>query len=558
MEEIKSGKFDIESRFGIRTSSDFLKALICNAYISCYERKLLVENYKNDLYEIAKTISGYSTKDIQKMFYHRFDNSSKEEIIEYIKTSLDNKKRFYDDYTDKDISKLCGLLLDFDGGGHMLLDMGSGIGGFLFYTYLDCFSKRIYFKDIFGIEINGEDAHISQMLMDIIYQGEGITYISKGNALDDIRFPYTRGFVCPPFGMKQLFNEKVKKSRLFPKIEFTNRNSIEWLFIDNLLSRLAPHGRAVAIVSGKALFSDADKEYRKLLAQSGRLEGIIELPENVLGYTGIKSYILVFSHDNLSVKVLDASKEFTISKMNKERTLSVSSIYKKYLSKEVTLKTIEELEKTNNFMPSHILTDVIVPENGVALGELAEVFTGSQYTLRNFEEMFSEVETGYRILTSSDIEDGMVDWSKLQIIVPKDNKFDKYAVRKNDVIVTSKSSKVKIAVVDIEPKEKILVTGGMLIVRPNIERLNPTYLKIYLESEQGQAALKLIQKGATIVSINAKDLALLPIPLIDIESQFKRADKYNYKLSVLYSLKQQILEIEKELKDFYLEGSDKF
>ena len=42
--------------------------------------------------------------------------------------------------------------------------------------------------------------------------------------------------------------------------------------------------------------------------------------------------------------------------------------------------------------------------------------------------MFSDEPTGYRILTSTDIQDGMVDWYQLQSIDYKDTKFDKYAV----------------------------------------------------------------------------------------------------------------------------------
>ncbi len=56
------------------------------------------------------------------------------------------------------------------------------------------------------------------------------------------------------------------------------------------------------------------------------------------------------------------------------------------------------------------------------------------------------------------------------ISVFKNRKFDKFAVKFGDVIVTSKSSKIKTVVIDIEPKEKILVTGGMLIVRPQSDK----------------------------------------------------------------------------------------
>ena len=229
-----------------------------------------------------------------------------------------------------------------------------------------------------------------------------------------------------------------------------------------------------------------------------------------------------------------------------------------YRSSEVPTRSNDALKNINNLVPSNVLLDVDKPKNGVPLGGLAEVFTGNQYTLGVFEKngMLSSEPTGYRILTSSDIEDGVVDWKGLRSIVYNDDKFDKYAVKKDDVVVTSKSSKVKTVVVDIEPKEKILVTGGMIIVRPDIKLLNPTYLKIFLDSEQGQNALKRIQKGSIIITINSKELSTVLIPVIDIDKQIEKANKYNEKLTTLYALKQEAKKLEDALKNFYLDESE--
>lgn len=125
-------------------------------------------------------------------------------------------------------------------------------------------------------------------------------------------------------------------------------------------------------------------------------------------------------------------------------------------------------------------------------------------------------------MTSSDIENGMVRWESLRSIDIKDNKFDKFAVQYGDVVVTSKTSKVKIAVVDIDPKEKVLVTGGMLIIRPKLDKLNLTYLKMFLDSKMGQSALKSIQKGTVIVTVTAGGLSMIEILMIDINTRQKK------------------------------------
>ena len=109
---------------------------------------------------------------------------------------------------------------------------------------------------------------------------------------------------------------------------------------------------------------------------------------------------------------------------------------------------------------------------------------------------------------------------------------------------------MKIAVVDFEPREKIIVTGGMIIIRPNIDKVNPTYIKMYLDSNK-QAALKKIQKGSVIFSINYKDLQEVKIPLIDIKKQNEMAAKYSEKLSSLFAFTKEVEKLKQSLENLY-------
>lgn len=534
--------------------------LVANAYIAAYENGYLDVQPRNELLDYAKDMNSYLQKKAAEEINLKMKSYSKEELRLLVTFALNHRFTGFRDFTESSgemLSHIVYDLLDIDGGGHIVYDMGSGNGSFLASVLLNSQEKGYVLKDLLGDEINVEEAHISQMVLDILNNGESHSYIRIANSLEASKLIYTKAYCFPPLGLKQIFREKGKKSQLFRGFEFTNRNTSEWIFVDQLLSGLHENGSAVAIVTGRALFNDADREYRKQLVESGLLEGIIELPNGSLSFTGIKPYVLVFSHGNKTVKLIDATeainnkaKRFANIEVSPERVLEL------YRDENAPRKTIEELSVLNNLVPSTALLGIVKPKNGVYLKDIAEVFTGSQYTARNFEDMFSDEPTGYRILTSSDIENGVVNWNSLQRIDYKDTKFDKFAVRKYDVIVTSKSSKVKTVVVDIEPKEKILVTGGMIIVRPDIEKIDPTYLKIFLDSEQGQNVLKSIQKGSVIVSINAKELAGILIPLIDIEKQRNKARRYNEKLSTLYAYRLEVKKLEESLKDFYLDESE--
>ena len=534
--------------------------LISNAYQYACNNNLIY--YKNgELLEIAREMNEHiSSEVIDKLndLYNELGIEGIRTLLYDLLSGKNNGPRTFIESSNNYISELANDLLEVDGAGHIVIDFGSGTGNFLANVYRKAHDNKFVLKDLIGVEINVEQAHISQMALSILSDGSVNPQIVIGNALEKIDHPYTKAYVFPPLGMRKLLNDDFRRSFLFQDMYLSNRNAAEWLFIDNMLSGLLGD-RAVALVTGKALFSNTDIEYRNKLVSSGWLEGIIELPAGSLSFTGVKVYMLVFSKNNKKVKFVDASNVIGVeNKRYVNLELPIKTIEDMYYSKDVKTKPIEELIDVSNLCPSTIMLDVKKLENGVELKELADVFIGNQYTLGVFESkgLISDKKTGYRILTSSDIENGMVRWESLRSIDMKDNKFDKFAVQYGDVVVTSKSSKVKTVVVDIEPKEKILVTGGMLIVRPQLDKLNPTYLKMFLDSDLGQSALKSIQKGTVIVTVTASGLSTIEIPMIDINKQQEKAERYNEKLSTLAAYKKEIERIENSLKNLFEEEED--
>ena len=533
--------------------------VISNAYKHVCENNLIYFK-DSDLLALAEDmnqeISNSSVERLNKVFL----DLTLDEIRDLVYDSLSGKNRSGRGFVENSNSSLCLLvndLLDIDEGGHMVLDLGSGTGNFLANVYRVAHEKKFVLKDLIGVELNSEQANISKMALYILSDGSVNPQIITGNALEKLSVPYNKGYSFPPFGMRKLLPEDSRASHLFPEVNLSNRNTGEWIFVDALLSGLVGRQqRAVALVTAKALFNDADKEYRNKLIQNGWLEGIIELPIGALSFVGAKTFLLIFSRENEQVKFIDASD--VIGAQNKRYAnieLPIKAIEDLYYSSEAKSKKNSELIDSSNLMPSANLVEVKMLENGIQLKEVADIIIGNQYTLGVFESkgLLSDKPTGYRILTSGDIEGGAVNWKSLKPVAFKDDKFDKFAVHCGDVVVSSKSSKVKTVVIDVEPKEKIIVTGGMLIVRPDVKRLNPTYLKIFLDSEEGQAVLKSIQKGTIIVTINASSLGTIYVPMVDMETQKRKADRYNEKLSTLIAYKKEIERIENSLKNFFLE-----
>ena len=432
-------------------------------------------------------------------------------------------------------------------------------GNFLTYTY--------YYKDTYTNNLNYDLAKLSdfkyQQFVKKLYKtnykilGIRMPELRKYSKNLDLNFfsniEFNRARIFGPLGIKSKARTLKSSTRLFDEIPNKTILNSEWEYIDAMFQKDIVDFRAVALVTGKNLWDSQTEAYRKSFIKSGYLEGIIELPQKALPNTGVHLFLLVLSNQNKQVKLLDAS-DLIIKNKNRfsdyERVanLDIGGILDQYFD-DRCVKSIEEVLRFKNLTPS--ITNVKKKEiqNGVRLSDIADVFTGNQYTIKNFSGMLSDVETGYSILTSNDIADFYINLSSLRHINYSDGKLDKYAIQNGDVIVTSKSSKVKVGVVDFEPKERIIVTGGMIIIRPNKEKLNPIYLKAFLDSELGQQELRMIQKGSIIVSINAKDLSNIDVPYLDIKKQEQIAKSYQNNVSSLIALKEEAREIENKLKN---------
>lgn len=344
-------------------------------------------------------------------------------------------------------------------------------------------------------------------------------------------------------------------SRMCPSLTFSNRNGNEWIFIDRMLSGLANGGRAVAFVYGRSLFSQQDKTYRDFLLKNGLIESIIELPSNLLFNTGIKIYAIVFSAENTHVRLVNA-EDCVSASPRKKNILDVGKVLELLNSDKITRKSNEELESCENLTPSILTLEVKKPSNAKSLREISEIIAGCQYTASHFEEKFTDDENGLCLLTPNDIQNGMIELDSLRKIESDGKRLDKFLLKQGDVVITTKSSKVKTAVVDVKPDRKIIAIGGILIIRPDLSTINPTYLKIYLDSQNGQSALKKVQKGVVIMTINPKNLESLLVPVPNMIIQNSKAEKYNELLSTLAAYSYEMKKIEQKINEFNLEGEE--
>lgn len=481
----------------------------------------------------------------------------RETLYEFVKQYNDVKhiinlyysiKRKYAKYTGSisanfQVNQLITKLLKLD-DDETIFDLCSGDGEFLFQVCKES-NKTLKYK---GIEINIDYNLIGQLIFDLLE----LNYSFKnGNALFENFDNYDKGFIFPPFGMKYT-DDTYEKFLTVNKSLFNSRTTSEWFFVDRLINKMNSNGRSIALLCGKPLFSAADTEYRNHLLDNKLIEGIIELPAGVLlPFTETQMTILIFSNKNENVKVIDGNLYSSKNKKLKEIEIDINSLVNDYFDGKCTLLSNNDVKEKNTFVVSNLTSKPKEIKFAKVLSSVANISQGSQYTISNFKDRITEEKTDYRILTSSEIDNGYINWDALLNIKNDDVKLLKHRLQKNDLVMTSKSSKVKIAVVDFEPEDNVIVTGGMFIIRPNTEEINPVFLKMFFESNIGIELLKSIQRGQIIPTIPTNMLRQLLISCPPIEEQNLYAKKYNSKLNMYIAMKKELEELEYTIKNFY-------
>lgn len=433
----------------------------------------------------------------------------------------------------------------------IVFDLGSGYGNFLaFVSKLE--SNRFIKPILIGQEINSRLADASKMLLEMSeanYSIDNIDPVSSNSCPS-----FTKGYVFPPLGLKyeaNLYDSLILEN---PNL-FTGRVSSAWLFIFRALSKMKPNGKLVAIVNESCLFQSADANIRKYLIDNGILEGVISLPSNSFSGIGVKTDILVLSNGNKSFKIVDGTEVLNglpIKGVNSHEAAvdlynAYSGTYAHVFTKE-DICTLDFCLTLNSFITKDIYQGI---SDLTDLTNVTQILKGCSSTILDFESGITESHTGTKILTSGDIdENGFIDFSSLKNVI-EDKKMKKYCAQDGDIILSSKSTKVKIAVFNNDCDDQVIVTGGMIILRPKTKEIDSTFLKIFFDSKKGKELLNSIKKGIVITTISIANLSTLKIPCPNINLQKQIAAEYLKTVNEYQAKKKELQVIKDQLNDFY-------
>lgn len=511
----------------LREADKLENYLLGSGFDGTYEQLEKIENFVN-------TQTKRYVCDVIEYFYSNDYKNHNLSFFDYSGYSISEQD---------DIGQLIFNLFDIS-DQETFIDFNSGNGEFIYNL-----KKDVAFYNIGNCHVIG-------------YEQDVCSRITSKLALDLLYFSYR---ICNPFeddesyfDENDLYNEWFDKGFIHASTEqyrryaetqgsfsskYDGRMSCEWICIQKLLENMADGGKMIALVGARALYNEADKKYKNELLEKGLIEGIIEL------HTGRnrKMFLIIFSHRNEGVKILDAID------------IETENIYGAYKKAEG-----RNLFNESNWVPSSLNAKTNNLDYGVRLGDIAEIIQTTQYTDSHFKEFECELSTEsnerenmkmkdgyYQYITANNIIQGCIIWDSLTLVKMDDANISRSLVKAGDILLTNKSSKVRTGVIDENHNfsYKTFAIGSMFIIRPNPDKINPIYLKAFLDSESGLNALRKIQKGTKVLTMTADDLSNIIVPCEPMQKQEVIANYCMDLMTQYFTLKQKITDVEDKINN---------
>ncbi|MDU7240409.1 N-6 DNA methylase [Clostridium sp.] len=403
--------------------------------------------------------------------------------------------------------------------------------------------KDGYKLKYFGEEINDDTFAIGQ-LINFLITGN-IERIKKGDSLKDPSFvdydeliKFDVAISNPPF-MRRLNDEDIIRNDTYNRFKYgiseKNLMSTDWVIVSQLLNSIKENGKAAILLPIGALFRlGAEERVRRNLVSEDLIEAIIRVPSSVLSYTNIVTCWVIFNKNKEArrrnkIQFIDLTN-FVESIDRRNNTISIEGVekateaYREFEEDEISFILDErKLDEKNydlnafDYIKSERLKESFYAIEMTEFKNIASIRRGVQVNKGKLDALNTGDERTHYLISIGNIVDGkiVVDESdKIQI----ERKWERvYDVEKGDLLVTSKGTQFKVAIV--EENINAIISANLFIIRPYKDKYLPEVLKYYLESELGQELVQGIIKGTSIKSISHKDIQELSIPKIDMEKQ---------------------------------------
>ena len=349
-------------------------------------------------------------------------------------------------------------------------------------------------------------------------------------------------------GLKTLTNEQLNYiQNLRSSYKFS---SLDWIYNIAICNHLNDDGKAVAILSAGSINNKRDESIRMEFLANGLIETVIALPERMFPYYKGLSYLVVFSHNNRTVKMVDASSIYTpdrrINTFTIDNLKEITSLVNE--AEGVEVSEILTSEYTSLDPKEYLYNDFANIDNHpfkeyikcIIKGRILSAADMDNLVVNNFDG-----DEEYKLITPNDIQDSVLFDSNLYIDPKKmDIDMDKLEIRNGDIIIT-KGYPFKYTVADNLYNNHLYPSGNIYVIRLEENSISPYYILAFFDSKLGQKELERAKVGSVVGILSSERLKSVRIPVLPEAEVDSIAKHYSYSIKNIKHMKR---EIEHEIK----------
>jgi hypothetical protein len=354
-------------------------------------------------------------------------------------------------------------------------------------------------------------------------------------------------FFNPPFGMKAY-------------VKTTFGSDMGNHTIISMLEKLSENGIAIFTTLGGFLFrsNGGYGETRKHIIEKYEIKSIQCLPSGILTSTMVQPVLIKIKNNpkiNKNKLIFFTNLE---NKIRKKIDLTIlENTFEKVIEFEqngkiktptkfgFTAKINEVIKNDYNLNPARYFdpTPSLIPENDrvIKLSDVVEIIRGTLPKKNTSDTKSNSIITPLNLIKLSDIENNTIDeYSLKKIPLYRNDKFNKNAILQENDIVFSIQGKIGKNALITKSDDKKIISAQLVILRPNVQKINPIYLQMCLNSERFEKQIKQFSTGSFVPRLSVMDLKNFWIPLKTISEQKDVSIE-------LYSLQKTISDLKNEL-----------
>mgnify|MGYP002516689766 FL=1 len=515
-------------------STDSLETFIETSNVSSDVSEVLSRNL-NGLWETVLSFIG------------RFDADVLEEVVLY-------ENSFFEMSTPASLVNLASSILDIKEQENVL-DICSGSATFPIYALQD---TKV--SEYTGVEINFNSNDVAVLRGSLL--GDNYSFVINNALTYQYPISYDKIFSNYPFGLRGNDLDECRRE-LQDHFGFDSsvisRCSSDWLFNAIIIRSMKKTGKAVAIMTNGAAFNKPDMYMRQYFAENGYIEAVINLSPALFIETSIPTTMIVFSHNNSTIRLINAENIFTkesrrLNALSDTDIRMILECINNGGENTIDVSLADMRDHDYNLLASHYLEKPVV-ENGVCFGDIIKnIARGSQVKPELLESIKSVMPTNYRFISLANVANGSVDIEEgQQYITELPKALEKFVVPDNSIVLSKMASPTfRSAVVISDNNHSIIATGNLYIIEIDESKADPYYIQAFFDSTAGETALSYASGGSVVKTISVEAVKNIMIPLPSLDEQKAIAQKYQAALdeyAVLKRKMKKVLERKRTLLD---------